>query len=502
MILSSRNLNVSASKKDKFSCIVISLPEAVKNKIKKWAKDNIDKDDLFFIDDNRGYEIHPHITVKYGLYTDDSDEVRDFLKEQPPVYVKLGPISKFRDVSDEFDIIKIEAYGEDMQEFNKAIDKAFDAKKGHKRYLPHITLAYVKKGACDSLVGNKHFKGLKFEGSRFVFLDQDSEPYLVKVASRVDYIKEGLPSEFWYSNHGVALLRPEVEEFINDRLRRTIGTKLKGMDKWLVTKLIGSSIATQFWKEDSDIDIKLVIDEKEFKKENPEFGRTTTDQMKDSLLEIFDEFKGKPIFQYKKHPMEIYPTPSSIIQTEDFLNHFDSLYDIDNHVWIKSPKMVDPDDYDRDETVMEGEEMALEWAHGWDMDLGRLKRKVKEFELVLNHLKTLSPERKAKFKDKIENLKQGLTDDIEKLYKEKELVKKEYNDSYESYDDDLEKYYGSVNALPEVIRIKMLNMWGYISIIKALNKIIENKDEIEASDVKKIDEALKKASVISSRVAV
>ena len=104
-------------------------------------------------------------------------------------------------------------------------------------------------------------------------------------------------------------------------------------------------------------------------------------------------------------------------------------------------------------------------------------------------------QRRKKFIEKIENLKNGLTDDIKKLSEEKDEIKQEYNDSYDSFDSDLEKFYGSVNALPEVIRIKMLYMWGYINIIKALSKILDDKEQIETSDVKKIDEALKTSAI-------
>lgn len=500
MLISQRQLPTIFSKKESLSCIVISLPENVKSKVKKWAKEHIDKEDLFYISKGRGLEPHVHITVKYGLYTNDASEVKSFLKEQEPVDVKLGPISKFRDVSDEFDVLKVEAYGEDLQAFNKAVSKKFKHKESRKRYLPHITLAYVKKGACDDLVGKEVFEGLKFQGSKYVFLDDDSEPHTIQVkASRIDYIKEDLPEEFWNKANGSYTLKPEIESHIKQRIGKALSSELKGIDKWLTNLFIGSSIATQFWKEDTDIDLKAIIDEAKFKEFNPQYKHFKGEVLLEKILEVFDQFKGTDVFTYQNHPFELYPATLDEVGTKEFMNRFDSLYDVNNKKWLKEVNLLDPDDYDRDEVVEEGEEMAMEWAHKWDMDLGKIRRKVKEFELVVQHLKHLTPERRKIFMDKMENLKEGLLYDIEKMHGEKEKVKKEYNESYKSYDEDLEKYYGSVNALPEVIRIKMLNMWGYIAIIKSLNNIIKDEESIDAGDIKDIKEAINTASIISFR---
>jgi len=615
MIISARV--IVAGEDGKMSCVSISLPERIKGNIRKWALANIKDSDLFYIDSERGREPHIHITVRYDLYTLDADAVTAFLKTLPPVDIRLGPISKFRE-SDDYDNLKIEAYGPGLQDLCHAVGEKFASKDTGLKYLPHVTLAYVKKGACEHLVGSKHFAGVRFKADHYVFLNDKAEPHHVKVASvsapifwitpsgkilkdgkshremffsaikntqeyekilkekdyvpsatslgfvrgiypnnslwidcdenkvdwalniidsqmpnfaypsslrinnsdytildgediitawkkrndirhkiasRIDYIKDDLPAEFWYKKDDSYILKPEVEKFLKERIFKALGSELKGAEKWIKNMLIGSSIATQFWKENSDIDIKIVIDEDEFKRSNTKFIKMDPDELETSLLEIFDKFKGKSIFQYKSHPFEIYPASVSHIGEEDFLSHFDSIYDIYNKTWIKEPKHIDPKTYNRDEVVEEGEEMAIQWAHEWDGDLGRIKRKVKEFELVINHLKSLPAERRQKFMDKIENLKKGLTDDIRKLSEEKDEVKQEYNESYESYDTDLEKFYGSVNALPEVIRIKMLYMWGYINIIKALTKILDDKEQIESSDVKKIDEALKTAAI-------
>lgn len=497
MMISKRSLT-AGEKEGKLSCVSISLPEELKSKIKNWAKENIKDEDLFYIDSERGREPHIHCTVRYDMYTKDADEVTEFLKEQAPVSMRLGPISKFRE-NDEFDNLKIEAYGPDLQDFCHEIGQRFESKDTGRKYLPHVTLAYVRKGSCDHLVGNEHFEGIKFQGDHYVFLNDKAEPHHVKVASRIDYIKEDLPEEFWDKKGSTYVLKPDVEKFLKDRILKAIGSKLKDVDSWFKNILIGSSIATQFSKIDSDIDLKIVIDEKEFKDKNPKFKSMKGDTLIESILEVFDEFKGKPMFQYKTHPFEIYPVMESEIENDDLIAHFDSLYDVNNKKWIKEPKLIDPDKYHRDEVVQEGEEMAMQWAHSWDLDLGRMRRKVKEFELIIEHLKTLDPQRRNKFKDKIENLKSGLMADIDKIYEEKEEIKHEYNESYESYDDDLEKYYGSVNALPEVIRIKMLNMWGYIKILKKLHEIVEDKNNIEISDIQKIDKALKSNKSISFR---
>jgi 2'-5' RNA ligase len=489
-MISYRNLNIiSLAKKKRVSCLVASLPADLKKKIKSWAKKNIKKEDLYFIDDKRGYEIHPHVTIKYGLYTNVPEKVKEFIKHQESVDVRLGKISKFRDISDKFDVIKIEVYGPDLQKLNRSVSKEFKHDKGHQTYLPHITLAYIKKGTCEDLVSNKEFSDAKATIDKFVFLDHDSEPHpMYAKASRIDFPQEDLPDSMWNKIDGEYVMKPNVEKKFEDMCERVLSENFKNYKSFYVTCLIGCSVTTQFWKKGSDIDLKMVFNRERFIKQNPKYVKLNEEQLIEAIVDVFDKYKYK--MEFNGHPIEFYPEFEEHVYSQDSTKRFESLYDINKREWIKPVKLVDIDAYDRDKVIEQGEKDAIKWACRWDLQLGNIKRKVKEFELVKNYVKTLDKERKNRFKEKMNGLLSELKSDIEKLNKEKKMVKEEYNNAYDEFNEDLETYYGSVNSLPEVIRIKMLNMWGYLSIIKLLKEIVEDQPAIDKHDVKEINKVL------------
>ena len=310
--------------------------------------------------------------------------------------------------------------------------------------------------------------------------------FINKFSSRVDYPQEALPEDLWEDKDGEYQLKPNVVNAIKNMVDSILTPRFKSVNKWIVTYLLGSSIATQFWKEDSDLDIKIVIDAEKFKASNPEYIDSTDAQLKEQFLEIFDEHKGKKYFAYGKRPMDMYLVIDREVYTKDFQKRFDALYDVISKRWIKNPKLYDIDSYDRDEVIEEGESLALKWAEKWDLDIGKILRKVKEVELIQNYIKTLNKNRAAKFKQKVENLLFALEQDIKKMHTEKNFVKDEYHKAYDEYNPDIEHYYDSINSHPYVIRMKMLNLWGYVYIIKQLSDFIKDNNEITPKDIKKI----------------
>jgi hypothetical protein len=310
-------------------------------------------------------------------------------------------------------------------------------------------------------------------------------------SSRIDYPQEELPADLWNKDGDQYTLKPEIAEAIINMSSAVLIPHFKGIEDWLVTYVLGSSIATQFWKGESDLDVKVVIDPEQFKAANPQYADANHMQLKDIFLEVFDAQKGKEYFKIGNRPMDMFLTIDEDLYTEDYQKRYDALYDVNSQRWIKNPTLYDVDTYDRNEVVTEGEEMALEWATKWDLDLGTIQRKVKEAQQIQEYIQSLTPKRAKIFKQKIENLLDELEKSIEKMHSEKEYVKEEYYDAYDKYDGELSKYYDSVNAQPEVIRIKLLNLWGYLYIIKNLNKFIKDDGEISPSEIDTLNDTLK-----------
>lgn len=141
------------------------LPTKMTNLILDWSKQNISDRNLY-VDHKKGRVKNIHITVLYGLHTNNSSKVQKIINCFDPIKIELGVISKFQ--NKDFDVIKIEVIGPKLLSMNKKLKK-LDHTCEYSDYIPHCTLAYVKKNSCNNLVGNKHFLGKKILLKNLIF---------------------------------------------------------------------------------------------------------------------------------------------------------------------------------------------------------------------------------------------------------------------------------------------------------------------------------------------
>lgn len=150
----------------KFSSTQFDLPEDVAKEVKAAAAKIPDAD---LAEDGR--EERPHITVKFGLHTDDAAKVEEALRGEKPVTVTLGETSLFK--GEKHDVVKIDVAGYGLRKLNKKIAGAIKHTDTHKTYQPHVTLAYVKPGKGEKYAGDKSLAGRKITIDRIVFSGRD-----------------------------------------------------------------------------------------------------------------------------------------------------------------------------------------------------------------------------------------------------------------------------------------------------------------------------------------
>jgi len=123
-----------------FSSTQVALPIDLAQKIMVYGKQIVKDTDL--ADDGR--DEHPHITIKYGLHTDDPKLVARALRGVGPIKYKLGAVSKFE--STEYDVLKIAVISDDLKRVNARLRRLLKCTDTHPIYNPHVTIAYVRKG--------------------------------------------------------------------------------------------------------------------------------------------------------------------------------------------------------------------------------------------------------------------------------------------------------------------------------------------------------------------
>ena len=149
-----------------FSCVMAKISD---ENIVSWTVKNINEKDLYTKESDMGIETDPHITILYGLHTNKTTEVKKILQKEKSFKIKFGLISKFK--APKYDVLKIEVKSPYLFHLNRLLKK-LDYTSKHE-YNPHCTLAYVKKGTCENLVGNNHFKDKQFTIESVIFSSKD-----------------------------------------------------------------------------------------------------------------------------------------------------------------------------------------------------------------------------------------------------------------------------------------------------------------------------------------
>lgn len=165
-----------------FSSIQFCFPEQLSNIIKKWGRDNIPSSSLYHDKDgSKGRENEIHLTVKYGIHTDDVEEARSLLKDFKSFDIVLDKVSRFSKPEVDFDVVKVEIKGKELFKLNNLISKNLKCTDTYSTYSPHVTVAYVQRGSCNHLSGNNHFKGRRLKVENLHFSPAKGRDLLIKL---------------------------------------------------------------------------------------------------------------------------------------------------------------------------------------------------------------------------------------------------------------------------------------------------------------------------------
>lgn len=164
----------------KYSCAMLPLSEQTSSIIKYWTKVNVAPEKLFINEDAGmdGYESEPHVTVKYGIHDIEPDRLNSIVSGCGTINLTFGNVTKF-DVNPDFDVLKIDVSCPELFALNKLISESMECTDTYPEYHPHVTLAYIKKGACSELINNPFFNKLNDTLNEMQFASRNGEDYWI-----------------------------------------------------------------------------------------------------------------------------------------------------------------------------------------------------------------------------------------------------------------------------------------------------------------------------------
>lgn len=203
-----------AAETHSFSSTQVNLPPELARPMVSFAN-SIDNDALT----PEGIEYTPHVTVKYGVHTNDVEEVRALLEGSGPITVTLGPIDVFQTPGHDVLIVRIES--SDLVRLNAEIASRLEVTDTYPTYEPHATLAYLWPGQAKPWIGDRRFVGLTATIDTVIFSTADD---IVTPIPLLPYQRSASQFTQEAEDELVEVLRAAIESNSTDIIDRIIGT--------------------------------------------------------------------------------------------------------------------------------------------------------------------------------------------------------------------------------------------------------------------------------------
>lgn len=163
----------------KFASTQVNLPPEVAGPMLAMAN-AIPADELA----GDGIETEPHVTLKYGLHSDDPAEVVAALAGEPRISLSLGECTLFEaNEARPYDVLKIDVDSPDMVRLFEKIKASVPNTEKWPEYHPHATIAYLKPGMGKKYIGASAVTGQAVKVSDVVFSARDGKRSVIPLAS-------------------------------------------------------------------------------------------------------------------------------------------------------------------------------------------------------------------------------------------------------------------------------------------------------------------------------
>jgi hypothetical protein len=120
-------------------------------KIPQWVNKNIPSDNIIKL------EHRPHVTIYYGADIRDFSKIEEIVENYGrPIRGMLGELGVFE--QPEQDVLYIKLIGDSFNKLHNKIALLPNSRPISRNYIPHLTIAYLKKGKGNKYIGINPFR--------------------------------------------------------------------------------------------------------------------------------------------------------------------------------------------------------------------------------------------------------------------------------------------------------------------------------------------------------
>lgn len=141
---------------------MLRVPPELSAKISEWAAAHIKPEDLY-TEDGKGLQKDHHITLAPQINDESADEhIMKVMNDTAALSPDLGDIGFFVNPrpDKQYNVLKIAVDPAQLIPVREKVIQGIGMYNPSHEFNPHITIAYLKPGACQELDGDQSFKGM------------------------------------------------------------------------------------------------------------------------------------------------------------------------------------------------------------------------------------------------------------------------------------------------------------------------------------------------------
>ncbi len=283
--------------------------------------------------------------------------------------------------------------------------------------------------------------------------------------SSIDFPRgDTLDPTIWGDNGEQYVIREDVQKKIFSVIDEYKGVDLR---KEAEEIHIAGSICSNLYRDDVDIDVHII----------PKKTMHPDEDLQKDIRDFYTENREALDAKVDTHPVEVY------LQLNPYQELMSTgLYNLLNDEWI-IPPVIQDEKYDPYNVFKDVMDTVDELASKEDLELGKLKRDVIDFNVIKAAMGHMGKEERKKL---LANLKEKLVDIDKEVH---QLVKdKKGPEDYKN--KKLVGEWQKDNAV-----FKFLDRYHYTGIIVALEQLINDDDEITEPEVPEVDKIINGESV-------